>query len=79
MKVSESCIQTHPTAQTLRLGETPINLSAISRAKKIDQGYLSRILSKQSKPSIEVATKIADAVGMGLEEFLQSLPAKKSQ
>lgn len=73
---NNGCIEPKPTSQTVYIGELPINLSAIARLTNVDQGYLSRIFSGQQSPSLKTAEKIAAALGMGLESFLQSIPKK---
>lgn len=67
------CIETRPTAQTVYLGEVPVNLSAISEATNTDIGYLSRIFAKKQTPSLKTARKVSAALNMTLEEFLASL------
>ena len=68
------CIETRPTRQTVYLNGVPINLSEIKRRKKIDLGYLSRIISGKQSPSLHYARQISHALGMPLQDFLDSLP-----
>lgn len=71
-----SCIQTKINSNTVILGTTAINLSAIARIQGIDLSYLSRIFSGKRDPgqmSVKQAMKLAGAVGMGLEEFISAL------
>ena len=42
----------------------------------MDQSYLSRIFAGKRYPSIPHARKIAAAIGMGLEEFLDAIDAR---
>ena len=66
----------HPSRQSIQIGGKYVNLSAISRQQNIDHSYLSRIFSGERIPRITHARKIALAIGMGLEEFLDALESR---
>jgi transcriptional regulator with XRE-family HTH domain len=61
-------VQTPPNA--VRFAGRHVNLSELSRMFMLDQSYLSRILSGKRKPSWTYAIRIAEALDMGLEQFL---------
>lgn len=67
------CVTEKPIKSSIILGGRYINLSAISRTQDIDLSYLSRIINGKKEPTIRVARKVASAIGMGLEEFLDAI------
>ena len=68
------CIEYHPTKQTVYLLDIPISLSEIRKYTEMDLGYISRIISGKQSPSLKYAQKISRALGMTLQDFLDSLP-----
>lgn len=72
-----SCLEAKPTAQSVEFGGKMVSVSKIARTQGIDRGYVSRILSGQRVPRIPHAKKIAAALGMGLEEFLAAIEARR--
>jgi transcriptional regulator with XRE-family HTH domain len=73
--VPTRCIERHPTTQTVYFAGVPINMTQVARSYEppLDVGYLSRIFNGRSTPSIAMAEKIADALGMQLQAFLDEL------
>jgi transcriptional regulator with XRE-family HTH domain len=51
----------------------PINLTAIAFLTSLSLAYISLIFSGQRQPSIRTAKKIANALGMGFQEFVDAL------
>jgi transcriptional regulator with XRE-family HTH domain len=51
----------------------------MARSLKMDHSYLSRIMAGNRQPTIRHARKIADALGMGLEDFLALVEARKER
>ena len=74
------CIERHPTTQTVWFQGQPINLSMISNSyvPPLDKGYLSYIFRGQRTPSTLYARKIAAALGMQLQAFLDGLEREAS-
>jgi plasmid maintenance system antidote protein VapI len=54
-----------------------INVAAIARIQNLDRGHVYRVVTGQHAASIKCATKIAAAIGMGLEEFLLAIEQRK--
>jgi len=79
MAVSADCIERRPTTQSVYLMGRAVNLSAISRSQGIDPSHLSRIFSGRRNPSIKYARKIASALGLRLDEFLDALDGTKKK
>lgn len=52
-------------------GETQL---AFARRVGISPGYLSRLLSGQAIPSLEMAVKLAQEAGVPVESFLPAAP-----
>ncbi len=50
-----------------------VNVYALAQTTGMDQGYLSRILSRKRRPRIDYAMRIAQALDMGLEDFLVAI------
>ena len=69
------CIERHPTTQTVWFAGHAINLSAIAESfsPPLNKSYLSYIFRGQRKPSVDYARKIAMALGMQLQAFLDAL------
>ena len=67
------CLEDSPTPQSVQFAGVYINLSAISRLNGLQQSHLSRIFSGKRYTTIATARKIADALGMPLESFLDEL------
>lgn len=69
------CIERHPTTQTVWFAGVPVNMSAIAESyvPNLDVGYLSKILNGQRVPSVAMAEKIAQALGMQMQAFLEAL------
>ncbi len=62
-----------PTRQSILFAGRYISLMGIARGQNIHQSYLSRVFSGERIPSVNHARKLAAALGMGLEEFLEAL------
>lgn len=73
------CIEMNPTPQSVYLDGVCINQAALSRVTKMDQGYLSKILSGKHIPGLFAAQKIADALGWTLDRFALALKARQAE
>jgi transcriptional regulator with XRE-family HTH domain len=71
-------IETPPFANCVMFAGRYVKLSELSRQFMLDHSYLSRILSGQRYPSLKYALRVAEALDMGLEEFLAELDKKKA-
>ncbi len=69
----KGCVETHPHCQSVKLGNTFVNLSMIARSQGLRKDYLSRIFSGQRTPSVLTVQKIAAALGLSVDEFLELL------
>jgi len=52
-----------------------ITLSDVSRSTGVSLSHVSRIMSGQRKPSLDVASKIAAYLGVSIEELMHMLDA----
>lgn len=71
-----SCIEEHPTTQTIRLGGKYISLRRLSRYTGVDEAYMSKMMAGKRDPmrmSLGVALQIAAALGMSLDELIQAI------
>lgn len=69
------------TAETSYVDTTGIcvNRSAMSRALGTDLAHISRIFSGQRKPSFKLAARIAEYMGISLDELDTLLKEKQSE
>jgi transcriptional regulator with XRE-family HTH domain len=67
------CIQKRPSKQTIRFAGEYISLSQLARETTVDVSTLSRVLAGKRNPSLDVAKKMAPALGMTIDDFLHSL------
>ena len=65
--------------RVVTFNELPVNLSQISRDTGISVTTLSRIIKGTRRPSLEKACAIAEALGMTLDVFNNSLPVRIPQ
>ena len=70
---TESCYVQRPTGRTIIFAGKYINLSAIRRATGISASHLSRIFRGERQPSVPRIRKISDALGMGIQDFIDAL------
>lgn len=71
-----SCIEEHPTTQTIKLGGRYIALRRLCTYTGVDEAYLSRILAGKRDPmrmSIGMALQISAALGMSIDELIQAI------
>lgn len=74
----KGCLQEKPTAQSILFAGKYINLKEVARQQGIDESYLSRIFSgKRPLPRADYAMRIAKALGLGLEELIHAIEARK--
>lgn len=66
-------VSNKPAKNTIKLGWAYVNQAAIATAYNIPRTNISRILSGERRPSIEVAEKMAEALDMDLEQFIAHL------
>lgn len=50
-----------------------VNRTQLSRATGIDMAHISRIFNRKSKPSLELALRIAGHLGITVEELCRAL------
>lgn len=71
-----SCIEEHPTSQTLKIGGKYIALRRLASYTGVDEAYMSRMLNGKRDPmrmSVGVAAQIAAALGMSIDELIQAI------
>lgn len=73
MAIPERFIKTTRNGRTVYFAGQPINLSALSVHTQLDNSYLSRVFSLEREPSLSHTIKLATALGMGLQEFVDHL------
>jgi|ERR1700675_793387 len=71
------CLDAKPTSQSVLFCNKFINLSRIALHTGISVSGLSMIFAGKRHPSLETARKVAEALGMGREEFLKGIEARK--
>lgn len=77
-----SCIESRPTTRTVYLNGVPINTMQLMRASGVDQGQISRILSGKRDPaevSLGQHMRLAAALGMGIDDLLDAIYARRDQ
>jgi transcriptional regulator with XRE-family HTH domain len=74
-----SCLEHKPTHKTIRLGGRYISLTLIEREMGLDHGYVSYIFSGKRIPSIPYAEKLADALGMTLDDLLWAIRQRRKE
>lgn len=62
-----------PAINSVLLGGRYVSVQAISRVQGLDPSYVCKIINGKKDPTVKTARKIASAVGMGLEEFLDAV------
>ena len=67
------CIERKPTPQSVKFGGRYINLSAMARSQNMDQSYLSRVFCGKRNPTLDHSRKMAAALGMTMDQFLEAL------
>ena len=72
-------LEEHPNAKSVRFGGRYIDLLRLAHVEGLDHGYLSRILAGQRTPSIAYARRIAAALRMSLEDFLEAVDDRKQE
>lgn len=72
----QGCVLDKPSINSILLGTKHINVNAICRLQGLDPSYIGKIINGKKIPTIATARKIAGAIGMGLEEFLDALDTR---
>lgn len=73
------CLEANPTRKSIRLNGRFINISELARQGPFDHGFLSVILSGKRYPTIPYAERIAECLGMGLEELLIAIRERRAE
>ena len=74
------CILEVPTRDSVYFADMWINIKAISRSQNIAYSYVHHVINGvKENPSTRIAIKIASALGLGLEEFLEAVQVRKAQ
>lgn len=68
-----------PNSQSIKFGGRFINLNEMAAEEGFSHGYLSRIIAGDRTPRVDYAKKVAKALGMGLEDFLQCCQDRKQE
>lgn len=74
------CIERHPTRLTVYFAGTPINLAEVARSYEppLLVPYLSYIFHGKRTPSLDYAEKLAFALGMQLQAFIEELKKERA-
>lgn len=67
------------TSQSIRLGGRYINARALAEANDLCHSFVTRVLNGERPASVEYYQKIADALGMGLEELLEAIATRRTE
>jgi len=71
-----SCIEDHPTTQTIKLGGKYIALRRLCNYTGVDEAYMSRMLAGKRDPmrmSVGLMLQIASALGMSIDDLIQAI------
>lgn len=64
-----ACIEENPTHQTIRFGGRSISLIELAKQGGLNHSYLSRIFAGKRRAGVDYLERVAEVLGMGLEEF----------
>lgn len=73
--VPTECLADPPTPTSIVLSGVAISIACISRSADVDKTYVSRVFGGKRTPSIQMAKKMAAALGMEIGAFLSALEA----
>lgn len=62
-----------PTAQTITFGGRFISLGILSEITRIERSHISRILRGERQASVDAMRRLAKALGMDAQQFLNAL------
>ena len=70
--VPTRCVERHPTKKTVYFAGVPVNLHALAGSYRPPLGVpmLSLVMAGKRNPSLDLARKMADGLGMQLQAFL---------
>lgn len=68
-----ACLQDRRTPRPVMFAGEAISLSKISRHTGVNVSLLSKIFSGRRQPTLDSARRIAVALGMRLDEFLEAV------
>lgn len=72
-------LQDSPNNTTIRLGGRYVNINRMQVELGLDHGYLSRILSGKSVPSVTYLKRVADAFRMSMDDLLECIEDRKQE
>lgn len=77
LTVPTGCVDPNPTTQSVYLRGVAINMHAIHRVCGVDISYLSRIFSGERNPTLPYARRIAGAIGLTLDDFVDAIEERR--
>lgn len=77
--ISKKFLQAKPNAYSVKFGGAYLNLREIARRLECDHGHLSRVFNSRRGPSLQMAQRLAEALGMSVDDFLTALRARKNR
>lgn len=73
-------LEDSPSHQSVRLGGRYINLKRLAEEQDLDPSYVTRIISgERPNPSLSYLQKIADALGMTIDNLLTAIRERQEQ
>ena len=78
LELAQEELTYHGRRLSVRFNGNLINISALARSLRVSQSYLSKVLAGKIAPNLTNARKIASALDMSLDEFLDAVESRKS-
>lgn len=75
----QGTVLNHPAKNSVKLGDRYINISAIARQQGITYAFLSKFLAGKKTASIAYTRKVANAIGMTIDELLDCIDIRKKE
>jgi len=76
VRVPSGVFLSKPTRQSVFFNGRYINLRAIAQTQRVNISTLSNTLRGRSKPTMDIARKLAAALGMNVDDFYTALDAR---
>lgn len=73
MRGPTRCLEDKPTCQSIHLGGRYISLSRLAEEGDFNHSYLSYIFSGQRTPSAKYFKRIADLLGMNMNDLMEAI------
>lgn len=68
-----------PHPNTVSFGGRFVNVMALATAQGISHSHASRVMAGTKVPSVDVVTRLAGALGMTMDDFIQAIHDRKTE